>query len=150
MRIPAAAATAIVLSVLLPAPDARAQDAAENVIHPGDAIPWGESNDGVRYVALFGDMSAGGAFVFRLEVQPGFELRPHTHPITEHITVLSGRLFVGVGETMEKRDATGYGAGSYLAIAADVPAYMWAEEETVIQIHGTGPMTTTFVTPGAK
>ena len=145
----AAAATAIALSVLLPVPDAHAQDAADNVIHPGDAIPWGESSDGVRFVALFGDMNDEGAFVFRLEVQPGFELRPHTHPILEHITVLSGRLFVGVGETMDRGDAPGYGPGSYLAIAAGVPAYMWAEEETVLQIHGVGPMTTQFVAPGA-
>ena len=29
-----------------------------------------------------------------------------------------------------------------------VPAYMWAEEETVIQLHGVGPLRTDFVTPG--
>lgn len=103
----------------------------------------------MRFVALYGDMSTDGeAFVFRLEVQPGFELRPHTHPILEHMTVLSGRFYVGLGDTMDKEDAVAYEPGSYIAIAAGVPAYMWAEEETVVQVHGVGPLTTEFITPG--
>ncbi|MXV94621.1 MAG: hypothetical protein F4Y07_11505 [Gemmatimonadetes bacterium] len=125
------------------------EPAAEaNVFHPGDALPWGEPNNGMRYLALYGQSSAGGApFVFRLEVQPGFELAPHTHPITEHMTVLSGNFFVGIGETFDREAATAYGPGSYLAIAAGVPAYMWVEEETVVQVHGVGPLTTDFITP---
>ena len=93
-------------------------------------------------------MSADGeVFAFRLEVQPGFELGPHTHPVTEHMTVLSGRFFVGMGETMDKETGTAYGPGSYIAIAANVPAYMWVEEETIVQVHGVGPFSTQPVTP---
>lgn len=144
----AAAATVLALSALLPPPAAHAQDTGGNVFHHGDALPWGDSSDGVRFVALYGDMSTDGeAFVFRLEVQPGFELRPHTHPIKEHLTVLSGRFYVGLGDTMDKEDAVAYEPGSYIAIAAGVPAYMWAEEETVVQVHGVGPLTTEFITP---
>ncbi len=149
MKTPIATATTILaLSVLSVAQPAHSQETPDNVLHQGNAIPWGEPSDGVRYVALYGEMTTEGrSFVFRLEVQPGFELRPHTHPVTEHLTVLSGRFYVGLGETMDKEAATAYGPGSYLAIAAGVPAYMWAEEETVIQVHGVGPMTTEFVTP---
>lgn len=145
----ATATTIVALAALAPANSANAQDARESIFHPGDAIPWSEPDDGVRYGALFGDMtSEGHSFVFRLEVQPGFELRPHTHPVTEHLTVLSGRFYVGLGETMDREAATAYGPGSYIAIAAGAPAYMWAEEATVIQVHGVGPMTTEFLTPG--
>ncbi len=144
------ATTILALSVLCAAPPAHAQDTRGNVFHRGDAIPWGEPNNGARYVALYGDMTTEGEpFVFRLEVQPGFEIRPHTHPVSEHLTVLSGRFFVQLGETMDKEDATAYGPGSYIVIAAGVPAYMWAEEEAVIQVHGVGAMTTEFITPGA-
>ncbi len=140
--------TILALSALGNAPRAHAQVTPGNVFHPGDAIPWGEPDNGARFVALYGDMTTEGEpFVFRLEVQPGFEIRPHTHPNTEHLTVLSGRFFIGLGETMDKEDATAYGPGSYIAIAAGVPAYMWAEEETVIQVHGVGPLTTEFITP---
>lgn len=122
--------------------------AEENVFHQGDALPWGDPDNGMRYLALYGQSSAEGrSFVFRLEVQPGFELGPHTHPITEHMTVLSGNFFVGIGETLDREAATAYGPGSYLAIAAGVPAYMWVEEETVVQVHGVGPLATEFITP---
>jgi len=124
-----------------PAPD-------QNIFHQGDALPWGEPSNGMQYLALYGDSGAEGrSFVFRLKVQTGFELGPHTHPITEHMTVLSGRFFVGIGETLDREAATAYGPGSYLAIAAGVPAYMWAEGETVVQVHGVGPLATEFITP---
>lgn len=128
--------------------EAAGEPVAEaNVFHMGDALPWGEPNNGMRYLALYGQSSTGGEpFVFRLEVQPGFELGPHTHPITEHMTVLSGNFFVGIGEEWDREAATAYGPGSYLAIAAGVPAYMWVEEETVVQVHGVGPLTTEFIT----
>lgn len=135
-----------VAAFVAPAP-VHAQDADENVFHDGADLPWGEPNNGMQYLALYGDSGAGGPFVFRLKVNTGFELGPHTHPITEHMTVLSGRFFVGIGETLDRDAATEYGPGSYLAIAAGVPAYMWAEGETVVQVHGVGPLRTEFITP---
>ncbi len=144
----ATASTILVLSALGPAARAHAQNPPGNLFHHGDSIPWGEPNNGARFVALYGDMTTEGeTFVFRLEVQPGFEIRPHTHPINEHLTVLSGRFFVELGETMDKEDATAYGPGSYIVIAAGVPAFMWAEEEAIIQVHGVGPLTTQFIAP---
>ncbi len=128
-----------------PAPDPALE---ESVFHLGGALPWGEPSGGTRVLPLYGSATAQGrAFAFRLEVQPGFEMGPHTHPITEHLTVLSGEFWVGIGETMDRDAATAYGPGSYLAIAAGVPAYMWADEETVVQVHGVGPLTTDFIAP---
>ena len=129
-------------------PSAHAQDPAGSVFHDGESLPWGELNNGVRMLPLYGNPSvAGEIFAFRLEVHPGFEMGPHTHPVTEHLTVLSGRFYVGLGETMDKAAARAYGPGSYIAIAADEPAYMWAEEVTVVQVQGVGPFSTQFVEP---
>lgn len=126
-----------------PAPDAHG-----NVFHDGSALAWGEPDNGVRFLPLYGNYDqAGESFAFRLHVQPGFELGPHTHPGVEHLTILSGSLFVGIGKTMDRASATAYGPGSYLAIGAGVAAYMWAAEETVVQVHGVGPFSTDFVEP---
>lgn len=144
---PAAVAAALVL-VALTATPVQAQDADGNVFHDGESLPWGEPSNGTRFLPLYGNYGIGGeVFAFRLEVQPGFEIRPHTHPVTEHMTVLSGTFYVGMGETMDKEGATAYGPGSYIAIAAGLPAYMWADEVTVIQVHGVGPFSTDFVEP---
>ena len=132
----------------LATPPTHAQDTVGNVFHDGESLPWSELNNGVRMLSLYGDPAvAGEQFAFRLEVHPGFAMGPHTHPVTEHMTVLSGRFFVGLGETMDRSAAKGYGPGSYIAIAADAPVYMWAEEVTVVQVHGVGPFTTEFVEP---
>ena len=147
----AATSTIPLILLILATPPAHAQDAAGNVFHDGESLPWGELNNGVRMLPLYGDPYADGElFAFRLEVHPGFNLRPHTHPVNEHLTVLSGRFFVGLGDTMDKETAKAYGPGSYIVIAADEPAYMWVEEVTVVQVHGVGPFSTQFVEPPAR
>lgn len=126
-------------------------DAHGNVFHDGSALAWGEPDNGVRFLPLYGSYDqAGESFAFRLHIQPGFELGPHTHPGVEHLTILSGSLIVGIGETMDRASATAYGPGSYLAIGAGVAAYMWAAEETVVQVHGVGPFSTDFVEPAGS
>lgn len=135
----------VLLPLAMPAP-ARAQDAGDNVIHDGESLRWSRLRGGVRFLSLYGNRNRDGQeFAFRLEMHPGFEARPHIHPVTEHMTVLSGVFFVGVGETMDKEAAKAYGPGSYIAIAPGVPAYMWVEEVTVVQIHGVGPFETVEV-----
>lgn len=154
---PATVATLMALLVVTPSAAQEAAaggspaepDAHGNVFHDGASLPWGDPDGGVRFLPLYGsDYSVPGQpFAFRLHVQPGFEIAPHTHPVVEHITILSGTLHVGLGEAMDRGAATAYGPGSYLAIGAQVVAYMWAEEETVVQVHGVGPFSTEFVAP---
>ncbi len=146
-----AVAPTLLLLAFAFAPPAHAQDEQGNVFLHGDALPWGEYTETMRFLPLSGDASAEGElFAFRLHLLPGFELAPHTHPTTEHLTILSGVFFVGIGETLDREAARAYGPGSYVVIAAGVPAYMWAEEETVVQVHGVGPLTTEFITPPGR
>lgn len=130
------------------ASDPKSQRDPASVFHRGDSLDWEDYGEGMRFVSLHGDPSVPGeSFAFRLEVSDAFEMAPHTHPVAEHITVLSGRFFVGLGRTMDRAAAVEYGPGSYVVIAADVPAFMWAEGETVVQVHGVGPFATEFVDP---
>lgn len=127
---------------------AKDGDGAGAVVHRGDSLDWEDYGDGMRILSLYGEPSQPGeSFAFRLQVGDGFKMAPHTHPVAEHITVLSGRFFVGLGKTMDRAAAVEYGPDSYIAIAAGTPAFMWAEGETVVQVHGVGPFTTEFVDP---
>ena len=125
----------------------HAPSGGASVMLHGSALPWSEAgHDEAQMALLYGDPGkAGQAFTFRLRVPDGFELGPHTHPVAEHMTVISGKFLVGIGRSLDRKAAEAYGPGSYLVIDANVPAYMWAEGETVIQIHGIGPLTTTPV-----
>jgi len=121
---------------------------ADAVFHRGDSLDWEDYGDGMRILSLYGQPSEPGAsFAFRLEVDDDFEMPPHTHPVAEHMTVLSGRFFVGLGETMDRTAAAEYGPNSYIVVPAGTPAFMWTEGKTVVQVHGVGPFTTEFVDP---
>jgi mannose-6-phosphate isomerase-like protein (cupin superfamily) len=117
-----------------------------NVLLSGASIPYEEIAPGIERALLHGNPDVEGElFTFRLRVAGTFEMEPHTHPVPEHMTVLSGRFFVGIGEVMDRTSAVEYGPGSYVVIDAEVPAYMWTEGTTVVQIHGVGPLRTVFV-----
>ncbi len=138
----------ILIGLLAGTTAARGQqtDSSSNVLLEGSALPWVDAGDGVRIAQLYGDsQEPGQPFAFRLMVPDGFEMGPHTHPVAEHMTVISGKFFVGIGRTLDRDAAKEFGPGSYVVIAADVPAYMWAVGETVVQVHGIGPLQTTAI-----
>lgn len=117
-----------------------------NVLLDAAAIPYAEIAPGVSQAILYGSPAAEGQpFTFRLHITESFKMGPHTHPVPEHMTVLSGRFFVGIGEVVDRSKAVEYGPGSYIVVDAGVPAYMWAEAETVVQVHGVGPLRTVMV-----
>ena len=53
-------------------------------------------------VVLEGDPAREGVFTMRLRLPDGFEVRPHWHTQVEHVTVISGTLYLGVGERYDR------------------------------------------------
>jgi quercetin dioxygenase-like cupin family protein len=72
---------------------------------------------------------------------------PHTHPTTDRITVISGTLHQGMGGTFDQSDSETVPAGGFVYQAANVPHYVWFDQETVLQFSGTGPFGLTYVNP---
>lgn len=86
-----------------------------------------------------GDLSAAEPFIFRLRLPDGYRVHPHTHHAFERVTVLSGTLHFGHGERFDEKAARALGPGSIAIMPAGAPMFGWAEGETIIQVHGTGP-----------
>lgn len=64
------------------------------------------------------------------------------------MTVLSGTVYVSLGEKFEAASGQKLPAGGFVSIPATHPHYAWTEtEETVLQVHGVGPTDLTFVNP---
>ena len=132
--------------MLFAAAPASAQDAHGNALYTADNIPWQDVGNGMKRASLYGDPSkAGEIFAFRLSVPDGFEMGAHTHPVAEHMSVISGKFYIGIGEKLDREKAVEYGPGSYAVVGADVPAYMFAVGRTVVEVHGVGPLTTEFL-----
>jgi quercetin dioxygenase-like cupin family protein len=102
---------------------------------------------GAEAAVLFGDPSKEGLFVLRLKLPEGYSVPPHTHPVDEVITVISGTFSLGMGETADQSKAQPLPAGSFFALPPDTAHYVFAGEETVVQISTIGPWGLTYVNP---
>jgi quercetin dioxygenase-like cupin family protein len=83
----------------------------------------------------------------RLMFPAGYRIAPHSHPVDEHVTVISGGLNVGMGDKFDRKKATTLHPGAFGVIPAGMHHYAWASGRTVIQIHGSGPWSLNYVNP---
>ena len=102
---------------------------------------------GVKMAVLEGDPSKEGPFVFRLKLPDGYRVPPHTHPKPERITVLAGTFYLGMGDVFDEKKGKAMPAGTYGQWEAGMKHFVWAKGETILQYHGTGPWTITYVNP---
>jgi quercetin dioxygenase-like cupin family protein len=137
----------IALAGLLTA--ASAED-AHIAIAPED-VAWGPAPavlpPGAEAAVLFGDPTKDGLFALRVKFPAGYAIPPHTHPVDEVVTVVSGAFQLGMGETADKAAATTLPAGSFIALPPEMAHFAYADEETVVQITTVGPWGLTYVNP---
>jgi hypothetical protein len=53
--------------------------------------------------------------------------------------VISGTLFIGIGDTFDKSKGVAVPPGGVVAIPPGVSHYSWSEEDVVVHVHGEGP-----------
>jgi len=111
---------------------------------PAD-IKWVRNAAGTNEQAvLFGDPSKPGPYVARIRWLPGNMSRPHFHPNDRFFVVISGTWWMGTGETFDPENMVPVPAGSYVIHYGGTVHYDGAKtEETVIQVWGIGPATST-------
>ena len=124
---------------------------AHVMLAPG-ALKWQPfplGGPGARLAVLSGDPEKSGPFVIRIRQPPGGKIAPHWHPADEHVTVVKGTVFIGMGEKLHKRGAREFAAGSYLLLPAKMPHFAWVARkgEGIVQVHGMGPFQIVFVNP---
>jgi quercetin dioxygenase-like cupin family protein len=124
----------------------------EAVVMTPPAISWSAAPDvlpaGAQISVLEGDPAQPGFFTLRLRMPDAYRIPPHYHPAVEHVTVVSGTFRVGMGGEFDAVSMTALGPGSFGALPARMQHYAMAEGETVVQLHGIGPWSLTYVNPG--
>lgn len=139
-----AAASLAAPTAAAPAPKA----AAAHAVASPEALEWKPFVGPFTWAVLSGDpRRKGSPFVIRIKHPDGVRVPPHWHPIDEHMTVLSGKFHVGMGKTFDPTKTEVIAPGGYMVVPKKTPHFAVAEGETVVQIHGIGPFTTTFVNP---
>jgi len=92
-----------------------------------------------------GDPSAAGMFTIELSMPDGYRIPPHFHPTDEHVTVLSGRFLVGMGDSVDTQQAMTLVQDGFVTAPAQAHHFAVAQRRTVIQVNGEGPFAITYV-----
>ena len=115
------------------------------------AVKWGPAPPffpkGARFAVLQGDPGSTGVYTVRLDMPPGYTIRPHWHPTDENVTVISGALVLGMGDAVHTKGATVLPAGGFIPAKAQAHHFAVARGRTVVQVHGEGPFAITYVNP---
>ena len=67
------------------------------------------------------------------------------HPTTENITVLSGTVALGDGDTFDEPKMQALPVGGFAAVPANMHHFFMAKTAATIQVHGMGPFGITYV-----
>jgi quercetin dioxygenase-like cupin family protein len=122
-----------------------------HTIVPPQEIKWGPAPamlpPGAEAAVLFGDPGKEGLFVLRLKFPKGYRVAPHTHPVDEVLTVISGTFRMGMGETADQSKAQPLPAGSFFALPPGTAHYVFTNEETIVQISTNGPWDLNYINP---
>ena len=102
---------------------------------------------GAQVAVMSGDPSKEGPWVMRMRAPADYVYPPHSIPAAETITVLSGLLYIGVGDTLDKAKARRMAVGSFIELPGKISHYSWNPTEVVVEVHSIGPSPVTYANP---
>jgi quercetin dioxygenase-like cupin family protein len=122
-----------------------------HVLVPADTLKWGPAPPalpaGAQISVLEGDPGQKGAITLRLQFPADYTVPPHWHSMTERVTVLSGALHVGMGDTLDRQRSQALQPGGFVSLPAKMHHYAWTATPTVVQINLEGPFDIFYVNP---
>lgn len=125
--------------------------AQHEVFASGADIKWVDAPPslpaGTKIAVLEGNPKMEGPFTMRVKFASGVRIAPHWHPGVEHVTVISGTFYLGMGEKFDETSAAKINAGGFSFMQPKTAHFAWFDEETVLQVHGMGPWGITYINP---
>jgi len=147
---PLSAGTAL-MAILTLSPAWGADATAEMTMVNPASIQWQDAPPslpkGAKVAVMHGDPGKPGPFTIRLRAPAGYKIAPHTHTQAENLTVISGALYLGMGEKFDQRRAKALGAGGFHFLPGKTAHYAFAKAPTVVQVHGEGPFDINYLNP---
>jgi len=119
------------------------------VVRP-DQLNWmvNPTIQGGEMAVLTGDPTKAETVVMRFKFPPNRQHAPHSHPHSEIVTVLRGRMGYGEGDKFDTSKGEISGAGTFAIVPANQAHFVWTEnEEAVVQVQFVGPFSIKYVNP---
>jgi ketosteroid isomerase-like protein len=131
--------------------DASGVAPASHVIVAPGSIAWADGPPslppGGKMAVLAGDPSKPGPFVLRAQVPAGYKVPPHWHPTDENLTIVSGTVALGMGDTWDESKMQTVEAGGVAVLPANMRHSFMARTASTFQVHGMGPFAVNYVNP---
>jgi quercetin dioxygenase-like cupin family protein len=132
-------------------PSAAQGRARQAVVATPSTLTWGPAPatlpTGASLAVLDGDPTKAGPYTMRLRIPAGYRVLPHFHPADEHVTVIQGTFLVGMGDKFDAAQLEQLPTGSFGMIPAGMHHFAQAQGEVILQLHGIGPWSLTYVNP---
>jgi len=130
---------------------ASAQDSMKVIRVTPDALAWKDNPNipkGAQVTILQGDPTKAEVVVQRVKLPANYKVPPHTHPYAENVTVISGRVGLGMGEKFDAKEGDMVTAGAFFSQPGKHAHYVWTgSEEAIIQVQFTGPGGIDYINP---
>jgi quercetin dioxygenase-like cupin family protein len=143
---------AALLVASLGASAAAAQTPAHVMENPGTA-KWGPAPPllppGAQIAVLAGDPTKAAPYTVRLKFPANYDIPAHSHPTDENVAVVSGELFMGMGDKLDRKSGGGHalGVGGFALMPANANHFAYTKGETTILLYGQGPVEFKYVNP---
>jgi quercetin dioxygenase-like cupin family protein len=114
-------------------------------------MKWGAAPPGLppgaRLAVLSGDPGKEGMFTIRLRFPAGYAVPPHHHPADELVTVVQGRIALGMGDKADRAKAKNLIQGGYVVAKANMNHYVFSPTAGTVQITSHGPFQIIYANP---
>jgi ketosteroid isomerase-like protein/quercetin dioxygenase-like cupin family protein len=124
---------------------------AAHVMARADSLTWADGPPGLpagaKVAVVAGDPTKAGPFVLRAQVPAGYKVAPHWHPTDESLTILSGTVALGTGDTWDEAGMQELAAGGFVTMPAEMRHSFLAKTAATFQVHGMGPFAINYVNP---
>jgi hypothetical protein len=131
-------------------PPAVAQTPAHVMENVG-AAKWGPAPPmlppGAQIAVLAGNPTASGPYTVRLKFPANYDIPAHSHPTDEHVAVVSGELFAGMGTKLDRKAGSSLAVGGFALMPANANHFAYTKVETTILLYGQGPVEFKYVNP---
>jgi quercetin dioxygenase-like cupin family protein len=102
---------------------------------------------GAQIAVLAGNPMGDSPYTLRLKFPANYSIPAHSHPKDEHVTVLSGNLFIAMGDKLDKTAGKGLGVGGFALMPANANHFAYTRRPTIVLLHGQGPVEFKYVIP---
>ncbi len=102
---------------------------------------------GAQIVVLAGNPMAAEPYSVRLKFPAGYAIPAHSHPTDENVTVVSGELFMGMGDRLDRSAGQPLAIGGFGLMPANANHFAYTKAATTIVLHGIGPVEFKYVDP---